>query len=246
MARHFCKKGSPIDNEFRRLNAEAGYTLHPWVPDLPPIPSAVADAFLWAKQDLFPGDSEVALDRRLLIRNCLREVEIDTAEEWNEVQASCRLALADSPELLNWFEQEYGTREFTALPRPHRSHRWNRYGAGHLFLDAADFGVRDINGAANLCERLLGYQRDSLSFHGAPVGVRTSLSELQEKEAVIQQLHTNCLDLRAQNEALIRRVQEQEAQLQLQIRALERQKEHIDTLSVPRGWRRLLRSIRLR
>ena len=70
VARHFCKKGSPIDNEFRRLNARAGYELHPWVPDLPPIASAVADAFLWAKHDLFPNDGPV-LDRRLLISELL-------------------------------------------------------------------------------------------------------------------------------------------------------------------------------
>jgi glycosyltransferase involved in cell wall biosynthesis len=192
VARHFCKKGSPIDNEFRRLNAQAGYELHPWVPDLPPIPSAVADAFLWAKRDLFPHDGPV-LDRRLLIRNTLREMEIDTAEEWLEVLASCQQALSDAPELLQWFEREYGSRDFSALPRPRRTHRWKRHGDDYLYLDSGEFGVRHIDDAAALCERILGYKQDGLSFQiEAFDGERTSLSVLQEKEATIQRLHSAC------------------------------------------------------
>ena len=161
------------------------------MPDLPPIPSAVADAFLWAKRDLFPHNGPV-LDRRLLIRNTLREMEIDTAEEWLEVLASCRQALSDAPELLQWFEREYGSRDFSALPRPHRSHRWKRHGDDYLYLDSGEFGVRHIDDAAVLCERILGYKQDGLNFQiEAFDGERTSLSVLQ-KEATIQRLHSAC------------------------------------------------------
>jgi Glycosyl transferase family 2 len=239
VARHFCKKGSPIDNEFRRLNAEAGYELHPWVPDLPPIPAAVADAFLWAKHDLFPDDDEVVLDRSRLIRNCLHELEVDTADEWGEVQAKCRQALADSPDLLTWFEREYGTMEFTALRPAYRSHHWRRYGEGYLHLDTAEFGVADIDGAADLCERVLGYKRDGLIFRlEAFDGVKTSLSELEEKEAVIQELQSHCQWLRGQNDTLLRRVHEQDARLPKHVGGPDRQPEHVDTLTPrPAGWR---------
>lgn len=165
VARHFSKKGSAIDNDFRRLNDAAGLHLHPWVPDLPPIPSAVADAFLWAKTDLFPDDATAALDRRVVVRDCIRETELDSPEEWQEVQAACRAALADSPELLAWFDHEYGGVKYNALPRPDRVHlSWKRYGVGYLNLDTAGFGVRNIDDAADLCERLLGYKNDGLGF----------------------------------------------------------------------------------
>ncbi len=217
VARHFSKKGSPIDNDFRRLNEAAGLHLHPWVPDLPPIPSAVADAFLWAKAELFPDDHRTALDRLLVVRNCLREMEIDTADEWREVQASCRQALTDAPDLLAEFDREYGAIDFTALPRPDRGHHWRRYAQGHLHLDAAAFGVRDVDGVADLCERLLGYKQEGLSFRPEAAGGGSSLSELQEKEAAIQRLSAACADLQAEylreSAALQARVRELNAEL---------------------------------
>ena len=210
VARHFCKKGSPIDRDFRQLNEAAGLHLHPWVPDLPPLPSAVADAFLWAKAELFPDDTDVSLDRRRLVSQCLRETEVDSAEEWRDVQASCRQALADSPELLAWFESEYGELDYTTLPRPNRDHHWNRYGEGHLHLNAAGFGVRNIAAAADLCEQLLGYQQDGLAFSLQERDrVSTPLSELQEKETLIGHLHTACEELRRdaqEKDALIHRL----------------------------------------
>lgn len=224
VARHFCKKGSPIDADFRRLNEAAGLYLHPWVPDLPPIPSAVADAFLWAKHELFPHDESVALDRTQLVKNCLREMEIDTADEWREVQDSCRKALADSPELLAWFEREYGAIDFATLPRPNRAHHWRRYGEHHLYLDTAVFGVCDIDAVAELCERLLGYKRDGLVFRleDAFAG-SSSLSELQEKEAVIQRQHAACVELHAA-------VKERDTQIQSldgELRAAQKRNEEL-------------------
>jgi glycosyltransferase involved in cell wall biosynthesis len=224
VARHFGKKGSAIDNEFRRLNSAAGLELHPWVPDLPPIPSAVADAFLWARRELFPDDGELVLDRAQLIRNCLREMEVDTADEWREVQASCRRALADAPDLLAWFEREYGGREFTTLERPNRSHHWRRYGDGYLHLNAAEFGVRTVDGAAELCERLLGYRHDGVPFRlEAFESGATSLSELQEKEALLQRLNSLCQQLRRDNDLLTQAVEVKESHLQQHLRAAERQ-----------------------
>ena len=236
VARHFGKKGSPIDNDFRRLNEAAGLHLHAWVPDLPPIPSAVADAFLWAKSELFPDDTGVTLDRPLLVKNCLNEMEIDTADEWREVQASCRHALADSPDLLGWFEGEYGGADFATLPRPNRAHHWRRYGAGHLHLDAAAFGVRDIDAAADLCERLLGYKHDGLNFCLEEADGRDApLSELQEKEAALQRLHAACADLQAQfrdvSADLHGRVEEREARIGEQRRALDLKAQTIDELN---------------
>jgi hypothetical protein len=99
--------------------------------------------------------------------------------------------------------------DFTAMPRPNGAHHWRRYGVDHLHLEAATFGVRDIDAAADLCERLLGYKKDGLSFRLEDVGRGDSLSELQEKEAAIQRLHGACADLQDQlqaKEAVIQRL----------------------------------------
>lgn len=196
VARHFSKKGSPIDREFRRQNDAAGLRLHPRAPDLPPIPAAVADAFLWAKADLFPDDPGLALDRARLVRDCLREVEADTADEWQEARDACRLALADSPELLAWFEREYGGVTHTDRAKPDRGYDWRRVGPGHLYLDAGAFGVRDVDAAADLCERLLGYKAEGLELRPGPAA--DAAAELREKEAAVQHLSGACAALQTQ------------------------------------------------
>lgn len=200
VARHFCKKGSPIDNEFRRMNEQVGLGLHPWVPDLPPIPSAVADAFLWAKANLFANDETLLLDRARLVANCVREMELDSSAEWDHVKATCRAALADSVELLSWFEHDYGSLRFNEIPRPNRGHHWRRYAEGHLHLDAAEFGARDVNAIADLCERILGYHAEGIVMRLETAGSPASdLSELQEKEAVIQNLIALNAQLQSEN-----------------------------------------------
>jgi hypothetical protein len=214
VARHFGKKGSPIDNEFRRMNEAAGLHLHPWVPDLPPIPSAVADAFLWAKADLFPGDATATLDRARLVTNCLREMELDSAAEWDDVKATCRAALADAAELLAWFEREYGGARFDELPRPNRGHHWRRYAEGHLHLDAAAFGARDVNAVADLCERVLGYRAEGAPLKPEAAGATgANLSELQEKEAAIQRLAALHEATRAESARRAARIDQLDAQV---------------------------------
>lgn len=236
VARHFCKKGAPIDAEFRRLNAAAGLELHPWVPDLPPIPSAVADAFLWAKADLFPDDAATPLDRAQVVRDCLRETELDSAEEWREVADACRAALADDPGLLAWFEREYGGLKYTALPRPDRAHfrSWRRYGPGHLHLDMAAFGVRNVDGAADLCERLLGYKLNGVGFQLEVPAADTEPTELQEKEAQIQYLFAECASLqqrlRDQDVVFNQMLRDQDAHLRRQELVLAEQQKQLAAL----------------
>lgn len=234
VARHFSKKGSPIDNEFRRLNEAAGLHLHPWVPDLPPVPSAVADAFLWAKADLFPDDATTNLDRAQLVRDCLRETTLDSAGEWDEVRAACRAALADDAELTAWFEREYGGLKWTALPRPLQAHyrSWRRYGIGHLHLDTAAFGVRNVHEAADLCERLLGYKLDGVNYHLEVPAADTEPTELQEKEAQIQYLFGECASLqkrlRDQDVVFNQMLRDQDAHLQRQNVVLAEQQRQLE------------------
>lgn len=182
---------SPAAEEFRRANAEARYGLHPWVPELSVITADVADAFLRAKDALFPEESGLSLDRKRLIADCLLAVPVDGEAEWRRVLDACRQTVADDGELRAWFDSEYGGRPLASMPRFDRRFPRRRYGGAYLNLDAAEFQVQDVAGAAELCEKILGYRADGMVTELRPVGSAEpieSLSELQRKEAVIQEL----------------------------------------------------------
>ena len=101
----FNRGTNAIDAEFHALNARAGLRHETAVPDLPVYPHVpVADSFACAKRLLFPGDP-AAVDRRALARACVAGARVP-AREWPEARARVRVALADDPELVAWFDTE--------------------------------------------------------------------------------------------------------------------------------------------
>jgi glycosyltransferase involved in cell wall biosynthesis len=162
----YLKERSPISQEFRGLNAQAGHQPHPHVPAVPVMSAAIADSFLHAKAALFPDDAALQLDRKQLVVNCINESRLTGDEEWQQIRAALRQSLADHAELSAWFDGEYGARAWASL-KPER-HRYKRYGGGYMNLDASEFGVTNIFEAAQLCEKLLGGRRDGLSYHVVP------------------------------------------------------------------------------
>jgi Glycosyl transferase family 2 len=182
---------SPAAEEFRQANVGAGYRLHPWVPDVGVITADIADAFLHAKTALFPDDPELSLDRKRLIADCLSEVSVDGEVEWCRALDACRRTVAEDGALRGWFDGEYGGRPLGSIPRVDRKFPRRRYSGTYLNLDAAEFQVRDVAGAAELCEKILGYRADGMVAELRPAEAAEpieSLSELQRKEAVIQEL----------------------------------------------------------
>jgi hypothetical protein len=162
-----CLKGqSPIADDFRRLNTQAQYQWHLGVPVVPVIPSYVADSFLHAQEAVFPQQGTIVLDRRDLAKNCINEVRLTDEEEWSQLRAAIRHSLADDAHLLSWFDGEYGGLPLASLKQIR--YRYKRYGGSYLYLDASDFGVTNILGAAQLCENLLGCKRDGLNCHVVP------------------------------------------------------------------------------
>jgi Glycosyl transferase family 2 len=189
IARHCMKAPSEIDREFRRLNAAAGHALHPWVPDLRPLSLAVVDSFLHAQKRLFADNETLALDRKRMIAHCLNEIRPENQEEWGAALSACRATLLDDPNLLCWFDDTQAGRP---LPPPWPGPGYRRYGGHYLHLNAADWGVKELVGAAELCERLLGYERDGVNavLRESDANETPDLNELQAKEAVIQTLRT--------------------------------------------------------
>jgi hypothetical protein len=162
----YLKEQSPVAQEFRNLNTQANYPVHPLAPDVPVMSAYVADSFLHARDTLFPDEQALTLDRKQLAVNCVNEALCTDEEEWQRFRAAIRRSLADDAELLAWFEREYAGRLLSTL-KPAR-HKRRGYGCSYMNLDASDFGVTNIFEAAQFCEKLLGYKREGLNCHVAP------------------------------------------------------------------------------
>ncbi len=195
IARHFQRPGSAIDEQFRRSSDAAGHAWHATVPDLPPIAASVADAVLYLKEAL-ESDAAVAVDRRRLIGAVLAELVVDGEASWRHALAACRRALEDDAALLAWFDAAHAARPAPDDQASPRKQAQRRYGATFLALDASEHGVADTYGAAQLCERLLGYRRDGIdvALRERPAAVTEDLTELQAKERQIQTMHKAILE----------------------------------------------------
>ena len=219
IARHFVRGKSALDQDFRTLNDRAGHALHPMVPDLPPIPSAVGDAFLYAKEALFPDDPELSLDRKRMIEGCLAEVDAQAEEEWRHALETCQATLADNADLREWFDSTWGSQSWASLPKRELRQAEKRYGGNYLCLDAAEFGVSDIVGVSELCEKLFGYQRHGMDarLHTRGPTMNTILDQLQaiskERERIILNQEDQCAKHRAYIDELTERIGALECEL---------------------------------
>lgn len=198
----FLKEQSPVFEDFKALNLRANHVLHDWIPKIPVFTALVTNAFIYAKAALFPADESLVFDRRHMIDSSLKELRAANETEWKAALQAVRECVQDDGELKKWFEEKYGRSCHGDFPfeAPVRMRRYNQ---SHLFLDASEFGVADVMGAARLCEHILGFKRDGMNahlytnpastehVHGTKAGeskIRAQQLELEQKEAVIQEL----------------------------------------------------------
>jgi FkbM family methyltransferase len=164
----FLKERSPIAEDFRKLNQQCSNRDWPeWIPDLSLFSTCTAHSFQCARAALFPDDLELVVDRRQLTRSVMSEYRSEDEQEWQMLRDLVRRSLIDDPELLQWFDEEYGDKSLATCP-PAAVPQMRRYGGPYMQLDAAEFGVADVWEAALLCEKLLGYKRDGLNAHLQP------------------------------------------------------------------------------
>lgn len=158
---------SKIAEEFYSLNKKANVaSCNPRVPDLPLVTSCIADSFLRAKNDLFPNDSNLDINRKVLVSNCVQALEssnhANNELEWTGKIQTIRKSLTDDKRLQVWFDSEFMVHH-PFVERPYKNLEWKKgfYGK-KLHIDAAEFGVADVFGVAELCEKILGYKETGL------------------------------------------------------------------------------------
>jgi hypothetical protein len=194
VAMFFHRGRSPIDREFRDLNAAERLRPDPCVPDLAVFPyTPVADSFLHAKRLLFPEAADLELDRRRLVRACVKHLRAATGDDWRAGLAALRSSLADQPGGVDWFDAEFGRLEYRP-PEPFRL-RPDRMGfdGRYLHLDAAAFGVEDSTAAARLCDRVLNYRTSGVHYTGTDDSQADYFKRLcEERQEVIDGLRRVC------------------------------------------------------
>jgi hypothetical protein len=209
---HMIPTQNVIGQDFLRLNNGEGVKMGRLVPDLhvfPVIP--VADCFQAVKEACFPED-ELALDRKTLVYHCVSCLRTESEDHWRQCLATIRATLADDPELTAWFDERWANQAPNVSGHlPLRSAELG-FDARHLHLDTAAFGIQDVRGAAQLCDRLLGLRGADLAARCAEGSEEKSDGvvwprELLEKERVIQ-------DLASAIQQTQRDLQEKEAAIQ--------------------------------
>jgi glycosyltransferase involved in cell wall biosynthesis len=151
---------NPGSRSFRSRNQEIDYLrCHPKAPDVFSLAAVLADMFLRAKDDHFPDDSSIVLDRISLARNSLREVRWETRDQWESAVGAIERSLGDVPDLRSRFRQGLPT---TPLPPAQVSYGASGFNGYRLSFDASRFGVEDVYGAAGLADRILRPSRGPL------------------------------------------------------------------------------------
>ncbi len=202
----FNRGRSAIDREFRSLNAREGLPSDPRIPDLPVFPHVpVAASFVFAKRVLFP-DADVHLDRKEFVAGCVANVRVATEEDWREALRLLRESLADDPQTRDWFDAELAKSPFRESPPPRLRAERLGFDGECLHLNASEFGVADVAGAAALCERILNHRREGVVYAG-PL-----LEELRrvnaERQHMIDELKAECETRLAKIEELDARLRE--------------------------------------
>jgi len=162
---------SALAREFWALNAASGFDWHPLVPRVPVLPAFTADAFLHAKDRLFPDDATLMLDRSALAMACLGAARADE-DEWGQVIEQIAATLTDVPELRDAFltrardvpRNRRLTAEDFAGTKPWIGIRQNR-----LCLNAADYGVTNVHEAAKLAGQIVSGRPAEAEWLGSRV-----------------------------------------------------------------------------
>jgi glycosyltransferase involved in cell wall biosynthesis len=155
---------NPIMREFNLLNEESGLKWHPMVPNIKTISAAIAESFQQAKDALFPDNSNISLDIKLLIKHSVEQMQSsmgpECEEQFKRNLLQLRNLLSDNSKLQEWFDKKYLNKNFKISYV--RDTHWDRgFNGRGLTLNAKDFGIKDVYGASIFCENILGYNKNN-------------------------------------------------------------------------------------
>ncbi len=178
-------KESSIVQEFDDLNAKAGLGWHPKIPNVPIATNlAYPDAFLRAKDALFPNDINFSINRKNLVTLWVAALKPSSEEKWKEYMKTIRMSLSDDIDLQKWFDSKFSN-YFTFSRGKNNWQVWfdSKFLRQYIFsrikskllkvekkfggiyeLDGREFSVKDIFGVAELYDKTNGFELSNTSL----------------------------------------------------------------------------------
>ncbi len=178
-------KESAVVQEFDTLNIEACLGWHPNIPNIPIATNlAYPDAFLRAKDALFPNDINFSIDRKNLVTLWVAALKPNGEEKWKEYMKTIRESLSDDIDLQKWFDSKFSNYS----PFSQGKNNWqvwfdSKFLRQYLFsrikskllkvekkfggiyeLDGREFSVKDIFGVAELYDKTNGFELSNTSL----------------------------------------------------------------------------------
>lgn len=149
---------SEVAKDYASLTSKAGIAPHPKVPAITLWPVAIAEPFYYVKDALFPHD-RLDANRKDLILRSVAELKWVPEETRKDALILMRESLKDAPPLQAWFDRKVAAKGLPKLEDVwiSKSPRGFVEDEKIIGLDALEFGVTDVYGAAKLCEKILNY-----------------------------------------------------------------------------------------
>jgi hypothetical protein len=175
-------EGSPIANEFWRLNAEFGFVPHPRVPHLPLLPVHMVDSFEYARQLVYPASFALTYDRQAMTERYLASIPECEPQVRAGYREAIRASLADRPDLQAWFDSSAPDAAPAAPPRFRPAELG--FDGTWLRMSTADLPVTNIADAVALATRILGVDAGPVTYGLASVHEVAARLARCEKRAV--------------------------------------------------------------
>ncbi|MCQ6563569.1 glycosyltransferase [Paenibacillus mendelii] len=153
------KKSEKITNDYLRLNRKTGLNVHKQIPDVKTVEAVIGEAFMRAKDTLFPNDQYLELNRKRMIEKSVQALA-NSEGQLTEILYNLYNALSDDEHLQQWFYETYLESEIIPVTKGEHRFKYKKGfidNGGGLIVDATEFGVTDVNGAAELFRKVTGW-----------------------------------------------------------------------------------------
>lgn len=157
---------TPVGREFESLNRSAELRWHPRIPVVMSLRTFMAESFETARDQLFPNEPRLMLDRKRIVRQCVEDLPRDAAG-WAAGLGNIEASLGDDQVLLRWFRREVFSFP-EGRPEGQPWYAWRRgIGSSEINLNAADFGANNVYEASLLADKIIGDpSQDAFEWRG--------------------------------------------------------------------------------
>ena len=147
-----------VQKEFYHLSKMDRFNFHLKAPNIRHISAEIANNFYYAKEIMFPTNTNLFIDRKNLIINLMRSLNYisPTRKIWDKHIKELRRSINDDINLLSWFDSNISDTKFNKLSTIGGKDDPLGFNGSILKLDVAKFNIFDVHGVSKLSKVILG------------------------------------------------------------------------------------------